>query len=461
MKNKVDLLADRDHHVLSCQDVLDRVKRENRTATKEELAEIASHEEVIKRLDVLIAEVDATEAMERKVNDLMKGRQPVDTPAPRAAMVPSNGEARTSDDVPITVRPRYGSLKYFTGENAEERAYRSGMWCRAAIFGDPKAIRWCENRGIQVRTTMIEGNNLYGGALVPDEMAQTVIDLREQYGVFRKYARVIPMGSDHMNVPVLKTGLSAVVVGEGSSLTESNQTWGTVGLTAKKVGVLIRVSTELMEDAVIDLAEFLASDCARAFAKFEDDAGFKGDTTSTYGGIAGWTHTTRLDQEPAVIIGSVDADTNHDHIPEFDGPDIDGLMAALPGFARPGACFFCSTVFHDLVFQSLAVAGGGNTIQTLMGKFGAAWLGYPIVTTPSLPSVPGTDYNNEVVCLFGDMKQASILGDRRKFTFRVLTERYADEDEIGIVAVERIDIVNHGFGDATDAGAMVGLRGTT
>src|SRR5690606_120617 len=122
--------------------------------------------------------------------------------------------------------------------NAEghEAAYRSGKWLLASLFGNTRAQRWCEQNGVEYRAQS-EGTNTAGGFLVPEEMSQAIIDLRESYGVFRQNCRVIPMGSENITVPRRAGGLTAYFAGEGVEITESTKTWNQVQLVAKKLGV--------------------------------------------------------------------------------------------------------------------------------------------------------------------------------------------------------------------------------
>ena len=55
--------------------------------------------------------------------------------------------------------------------------------------------------------------------------------------------------------------------------TESQATWDNVNLTAKKLAALIRLSTELAEDALINVADWVVAEIAYAFASKEDDCG--------------------------------------------------------------------------------------------------------------------------------------------------------------------------------------------
>jgi HK97 family phage major capsid protein len=95
------------------------------------------------------------------------------------------------------------------------------------------------------------------------------------------------MSSDTLRVPRRSATLSASFVGEATAGTESTQTFESVLLVAKKAMVLTTVSNELNEDAFVNLADDVAGEIAYAFAKKEDECGFIGTGTSTYGGIEG------------------------------------------------------------------------------------------------------------------------------------------------------------------------------
>jgi HK97 family phage major capsid protein len=129
------------------------------------------------------------------------------------------------------------------------------MWL-AAANGDEKAFRWCQNQDMEVRA-MSEGVNTKGGVLVPDELSQRIIDNRESYGVMRQNAYIEPMGSDVKNISRQTGGNTAYFVGEGADLTESDAAYDNVKLVAKKLAVSTRISSELEEDADIDVRRHL------------------------------------------------------------------------------------------------------------------------------------------------------------------------------------------------------------
>ena len=103
--------------------------------------------------------------------------------------------------------------------------------------------------------------------MVPNEFSNAIVDLREEFGTFRKNARVQPMPSDHIQIPRRASGLTAYYVGENSAITESQKGWDQITLTAKKLACMTRMSTELAEDSAINVAHDLAREMAYAFAR--------------------------------------------------------------------------------------------------------------------------------------------------------------------------------------------------
>ena len=81
-----------------------------------------------------------------------------------------------------------------------------------------------------------------------------------------------------------------------------------------------------------------------------------------------------------------------------------------------------------------------------------------------MPTVdqPATALNDVVMLMFGNMNMSSKMGVRRGITVKRLVELYAANDQIGIIASERMTINHHTIGGAAGVrGPIVGLLGTT
>lgn len=446
------------HKVRSSEDIVMRAEKEDRLLTDEERSMIAVFNKDAKKLEDEIKAVREDLAIKENArNEAAKIRQPQQrqiTPDQPNDQPVAN---RTRIEMPGFVA-RYGQMKAFKGPNAERDAYISGQWIQAAVFNNYRARHWCKQNGIEVRNDLNEGTNTLGGNLVPEQFEQAIIDLRETYGIFRRECPPIPMGRDTMIIPRRTGGVTAAFAAEGALPSSSDPTWNQVQLTAKKLGALTKMSMEIAEDAIINLADWLASEFAYAFALKEDQCGFIGDGTSTYGGITG---LLVVGLQSAHSAGKVAAASPDNTFPELTSTDLTKLMSVVPQYARPGAKWYCSQVAYDLVFSRLAAAAGGNTIQTISGAFQPSYLGYPIVTSQVFPAGPSTDYNAAVMLAFGDLSKAATFGERRGITVSQTMDRYWDTDQIGLKATERIDITIHDMGDTTTAGPVAVLVGTT
>lgn len=455
MRTIQELQDELSHKLRSAQDILEKAEKDgNRTMTKAEKDEsdklIAEAAELRKDIE----EIQDHEKRAKKIRDEVAAMK---TPAPAAAERNNPNADPEARNVVVTSGYRLGKLKSFSGKDAEAVAYKAGQWLRATLFGDYRAQRWCQNNGVECRAQS-EGTNSAGGFLVPEEFSQAIIDQREQYGVFRQHAQVVPMGRDSMNIPKRLTGLTAYFTGENVELTESNGTWGNVQLNAKKLAILNRVSAELDADAIISLADNQAQEMAYALALKEDQTGFNGDGTSTYGGIHGLAVKIMTAAHSAAQVDCVTA--GHDTFAEVDNADLAALMAKLPAYARPNAKFFCSSAAESLVFGRLKAIAGGNTVQTIEGSPQMRYLGKPVIVSEVLPTSTG-DLNNSLMLLYGDLSLSSSLGDRRGIEIARSGERYFEFDQVGYRATSRIDIVNHSLGDTSAAGPVVALVGFT
>jgi HK97 family phage major capsid protein len=76
-----------------------------------------------------------------------------------------------------------------------------------------------------------------------------------------------------------------------------------------------------------------------------------------------------------------------------------------------------------------------------------------------MPAAAAGDYSNKVMALFGDFGKACFLGDRRGITIEVLRERYAEKLQVGVLAHERFQVVNHDLGTASVKGPVAALKG--
>jgi HK97 family phage major capsid protein len=339
-----------------------------------------------------------------------------------------------------------------------EAAYRSGQWLLAAIGNNVRAKQWCREHGLgdyvqeRVMTTDVGSA---GGYLVPDEMENSIIDLRAAYGLARRLARRRPMASDTMSVPKRTGGVTAYFINEDNSgVTASDKSWGNVNFVAKTLAALSLISKNLSEDAAIDMVDDLAQEQAYAFATKEDQCWLIGDGSSTYGGMQGLTYLF----DNGSYASAITAASGHDTFAEYDNADLSAVMAGVADFPGMDPSWLCSKTFAEACFGRLKRTAGGNAGEDLDRRYRYGYGGHPADTSDIMPKV-GTSDVTTTEALFGDFSKSSSFGDRRGIFVEVLRERYAEKLQIGILSHERFHIINHDLGDANTKGPVAALKG--
>lgn len=355
--------------------------------------------------------------------------------------------------IPVENRFRYGSLKAYSGPKAEEKAYIAGRFFLGTLCKHEASAKWCAENGINVkfRNALSGSDNALGGFLVPTEMEQAIIDLRELYGVFRREARQVPMASDTKNHARRTSGLTAFFSGDNEGLTESEKSWDNVQLIAKKLHCLTKYSTEISEDSIISIGDDLTQEIAYAFSLKEDQCGFLGDGSSTYGGIVGIVN--------ALLAGSVhSAASGNTGFETLDLTDFETAVGKLKEYPGIQPKWYISKAGYWASMARLADAAGGQTSEHVAnGPPQRVFLGYPVVISQVLNKTLGVDADAPKA-IFGDLRMGVAFGNRRGISVMVSEHRYFENDQIGIKGTQRFDLNVHEKGTATEAGAIVVLK---
>jgi len=376
-----------------------------------------------------------------------------------------------NDDDPPAAKsytPAYssvGSLKHITGgtrQENEKTAYRLAQWFFATGLRPDsrlraKAQQFCEDNGIATIKALSEAQNDQGGALVPPEFDPTLIRLVEQYGKFRQFAKISPMSNETKTQPRRTAGITTYWLGEGATITSSNPTFDNINLVAKKLAAVTVMSSEISEDSAINLADELAFEMGYGFALAEDQAGFLGDGTSTYGGITGVNTKLKGLNGTIANIAGLQVATGTGYGTSYASTtlaDFNNTVALLPQYADMNAEWFVHKGYFHSVMQRLELAAGGNSaVEIASGdrRPRPLFLGYPVNFCQVLPRTSAT---SQVCALFGDLAMAATMGDRRTRT--VFTDPYSlsNKDQILIRCTERVDINVHDVGNASATAAL-------
>jgi len=351
----------------------------------------------------------------------------------------------------------------FEGNNDEkgQKAYNFGKLA-LALAGNKKAQDYVLENGLATKAVQ-EAVNADGGYLVQPELLSELIYLRAQYGSVRANADVRTMSTEQLWIPVMDTDASAYFVTEGAQITSSQPVFSRVEVVAKKMGIIVPVSSEVSEDAVIDLGSALARSMAWQFSRTEDLVCTAGTGASAaQGNIQGFiTAGLGVSGNAGVVAAASGSAANWS---ATTTANLRSLVAALPRqYLMPGEVkFYMSRSFFEQVVCNRLDALSGNAALDLMNfnDGNPTLFGYPIVINDFIANTAaGTA--GDALCAFGNLRQSAVLGDRRDVRIQVSDQFYWENDLLAYRGTQRFGFKAYRPGSSTEAGGITILKRTT
>jgi HK97 family phage major capsid protein len=432
--------------------------------TIEEL-EVLKKENAAKAKEILQAEDGVVEDAQKLLDENNKINEKIDAlKSVEEQLLPvKNIEIKETkmSDIILPSRVNYKALP-FTGSDYEKglKALQWGHFALAMI-GNKKSQEWMkENTSFKAAN---ETTNSAGGFLVPEELIDSIIWLRDQYGVVRRNADVRNMNSDVLQIPKNSASPTAYWMAENTNITESSPTFDRVQVLAKKLAIFSQVSTELDEDSIVQLGSHLAQDYAWKIESEIDRVCMIGSSaTATDGNINGFvTEVNGVASGQGIVQGAAGSAANYNAITLAN---FRSMVGKLPLYAdKPGEAkwYMSKAFFNDVVAFRLDALAGNAALDIMNFQNGTPTLfGYPIEFSQHLASTAaGT--NNAPLCAFGNLKTGTVYGDRRDLSIRISDQYYFQADALAFRATTRMGFVCHDPGTSTAAGSIIVLRRTT
>jgi len=325
----------------------------------------------------------------------------------RQAAIDREMSAPTSK--PLTGKPQMVPGDTKTGRATDE--YKSAFW----NIMRKKAVPHEVYNALQV------GTLTEGGYLAPDEYEHTLIEALQDQNIFRSLARVISTSSGERKIPVVASKGTAAWIDEEAAYPESDDAFGQVSIGAYKLATMIKVSEELLNDSVFDVAGYIAREFARRIGAAEEEAFFTGNGTGKPTGILAATGGA----ETGVTAASAATVT-------FD--EMMDLFYSLRAPYRRNSVF----IMNDSTVKALRKLknGNGDYLWTPSVTAGTpdTVLNRPVYTSTFMPALAASAKS----ILFGDLGYYWVA-DREGRSFKRLNELYAPTGQVGFLASERVD----------------------
>ena len=353
---------------------------------------------------VLSAEDDAAYSrMEQEITDLGKEISRMER------LEALDAQMKKPVNQPLTGKPMGSRTIERTGRASDE--YRTSFWdmmrSKAPLPSVVNALQ--------------EGTDSEGGYLVPDEYERTLVEALEEENVFRQLAKVIRTSSGDRKIPVVATKGTASWIDEEGAYTESDDSFGQVSIGAYKVGTMIKVSEELLNDSVFDLESYIAKEFARRIGAKEEEAFFTGDGSGKPLGILAATGGA----ETGVTAASSTAVT---------ADELMDLFYSLKSPYRKKAVWVLNDSTIKAVRKLKDSTGQYLWQPSLVAGTPDTLLGRPVKTSAYMPVIAA----GAKTIAFGDFSYYWIA-DRQGRSFKRLNELYAANGQVGFLGSQRVD----------------------
>lgn len=286
-------------------------------------------------------------------------------------------------------------------------------------------------RGVSVKElTTDDTGSPYGGYTVETELAMEIHHLITEYGVARREFNAIQLSKNAYKSIDLVTDVTVYWVDEGAAIKSTQVVLGQDTLELKKLGAIVTLTSELLQDSEIDLFSFIGDRVAEKFAAAEDAAFFVGDGTSTYGGftgLVGISGTNTVTLAVASTFSSVTAD------------DLLDMQDATPAAGNARGKYYMNRSIRSVV-RKLKDDNGQYIYSAPNGTDPAMIWDRPIVEVEVMPAKSATAAS-KVFALYGDLKRACIFGYKgaiaaKRFDAGVV-RNVADNADINLITTDR------------------------
>lgn len=251
---------------------------------------------------------------------------------------------------------------------------------------------------------------------LPTEMATAIQTKMEQLaGIYSKCT--IHKASGDYVVVVESEVVTVSYTAESTAISETSPNLKPIKLSALKLGGLARISSEMLSDLAVDVMGWITNEFAKAFARQMEHEillgpGTDGDKTKIRGIITNATN----------IVTAASAS-------EVTWEEVKKTVQAIKGY-RTGATIVVSQQIHDQIHSfkdgSKYMFDQTRNIERIMGC--------PVLISDQMPAIAG----DKAALVVGKFEYYHIA-DRQDVTIRVLEERYAEYDQVGVKATKRVD----------------------
>jgi HK97 family phage major capsid protein len=281
-----------------------------------------------------------------------------------------------------------------------------------------------------VQAAMTKGTAEDGGYLAPVEWDRTITGRLKQVSPIRANARVIAITTAGFKKLFTDRNVGSGWVGETASRpATSTPQIGQLDFGLGEIYANPAISQQMLDDAAIDLEQWLADEVETEFARQEGIAFLSGDGTNKPHGILTYVEgAASAARHPWGAIQVVDSGA----AAAFTTDGLIDVVYSMPAGYRANAKFYMNSLSQSSIRK--LKDGQGNLIWAPSLAVGqpATLLGRPVVDIEDMPAVAA----GNIAALYGDMEATYLVVDR--IGIRVLRDPFTNKPFVHFYTTKRV-----------------------
>ncbi len=318
-----------------------------------------------------------------------------------------------------------------TAPNADVQAHATAFnqWFRRGVEPD------ADMRSLEVKAALTTQSDPDGGFLIPETMETTVDRVLGTVSAVRRISRVISIGSDTYKMLISQGGSTSGWVGEEEARGDTaNPTLSELVITAGEIYAQPAATQRMLDDAFLNIEQWLADEVAIEFAEKEGAAFVSGNGLKKPKGFLDYTKVANASYAWGKLGFVVSGAGSDFATPSATVSPVDALTDlyySLREQYRNGATFLTSDAtlgkirkFKDGDGTQLWAPPTADMPGTILGK--------PVVTDDNMPAVAA----NAFPVAFGNFQRGYTIVDVRGT--RVLRDPFTNKPFVKFYTTKRV-----------------------
>jgi HK97 family phage major capsid protein len=292
--------------------------------------------------------------------------------------------------------------------------------------GDPQALRQLETKAMSI------GSNPDGGYLVPPELEREIGQRLTAISPIRAIASVREISSAVYKKPFMTAGPATGWVGEADARAQTaSPTLDALNFPAMELYAMPAATATLLDDAAVNIDEWIASEVELIFAVQEGAAFVNGDGVNKPKGFLSYPTVTNaswswgnIGYVPTGAAGAFPASNPSDTL-------VDLIYALKAGYRQNGS--FVMNRKTQAAIRKFKDSSGNYLWQPPAQAGGqASLMSFPLVEAEDMPDIAA----NALSLAFGDFKRGYLVVDR--LGVRVLRDPYSAKPYVLFYTTKRV-----------------------